>query len=289
MKNKKYICIGAAAVCVVLAVVLAIVLGVEPATQKVAEAKVNLSTKKLTVEVGKTATLKLKNNKKKASWKIVSGKKYITLKSKKKTSVKIVGKKAGTAKVKAVVGKKKYTCTVTVKKAASTSNSSSKATESPDSTSSDSSSEDSSNTETDTSDMTDEQKETTETNQAVEKNSSDQTALTALIKAQRKLGAVLSDDFDDGRYYKWDTSSGRLIGLYWNEAGLSGKMTFEDLPELLYLECDSNSLTAIDVSQNVKLIELSCADNLIDTLDLTNNTALNSLNRDIQVVVTGFN
>lgn len=80
--------------------------------------KVKLGSKKLTVQVGKTKTLKLKNNKKKVKWTVVSGKTKIKLKSKKKTSVKIVGKKKGTARVQARIGKKKYICKVTVKAAA---------------------------------------------------------------------------------------------------------------------------------------------------------------------------
>lgn len=84
-----------------------------------AAAKVKLSSKKLTVQVGKTKTLKLKNNKKKTKWQIVSGKGKIKLKKKKKNSVKIEGKKAGTAKVRVKVGKKKYTCKVTVQAATS--------------------------------------------------------------------------------------------------------------------------------------------------------------------------
>ena len=43
--------------------------------------------------------------------------KYITLKKKGKTAATIRGKKKGTAKVQAKVGKKKMTCTVKVKNA----------------------------------------------------------------------------------------------------------------------------------------------------------------------------
>lgn len=77
-------------------------------------------TKKATVTVGKKAKIKLKNNEKKVTWKITSGKKNITLKSKKKTEVTVVGKKKGTAKVQAKIEKKKYTCKVTVKAKAKT-------------------------------------------------------------------------------------------------------------------------------------------------------------------------
>lgn len=76
--------------------------------------KVSLS-KKLTVRVGQSKKLNLKNNKKKVTWKVVSGKKNITLKSKKKTEVTVAGRKKGTAKVQAKIGKKKYICKVAVK------------------------------------------------------------------------------------------------------------------------------------------------------------------------------
>ncbi len=86
-------------------------------TSASAAKKVSLSTKKLTVKVGQSKKLKLKNNKKKATWKVLSGKKNITLKGKKKTGVTVVGKKKGSAKVQAKIGKKKYACKVTVKSA----------------------------------------------------------------------------------------------------------------------------------------------------------------------------
>ena len=57
-----------------------------------------LSTKNLTMKVGKTAVLKVKKTSKKAKWSIVSGKKNIRLTAKKKTSVKVKAVKVGKAK-----------------------------------------------------------------------------------------------------------------------------------------------------------------------------------------------
>lgn len=79
--------------------------------------KPKLSNKKITVKVGQKKKLTMKNTKKKVKWSVKSGKKNITLTGKKKTSVSIKGKKVGKAVVLAKIGKKKYTCTVTVKKA----------------------------------------------------------------------------------------------------------------------------------------------------------------------------
>lgn len=76
--------------------------------------KTELSKKTITVSVGKKVTLKLKNNKKKVTWKVVSGKETVTLSKKKKTGVCITGRKKGKAKIQAKAGKKKYTCKVTV-------------------------------------------------------------------------------------------------------------------------------------------------------------------------------
>ena len=73
-----------------------------------------LSAKKLTMKVGKTAALKVKKTSKKAKWSIVSGKKNIRLKAKKKTSVKVKAVKAGKAKISCKIGKKKLICKVTV-------------------------------------------------------------------------------------------------------------------------------------------------------------------------------
>ena len=73
-----------------------------------------LSTKNLTMKVGKTAVLKVKKTSKKAKWSIVSGKKNIRLTAKKKTSVKVKAVKVGKAKISCKIGKKKLICKVTV-------------------------------------------------------------------------------------------------------------------------------------------------------------------------------
>lgn len=81
-----------------------------------AEAAPKLSKKKITLTVKKSATLSVKgSNKKKVQWK-TSHKKVVQIKkTKKQTSVKLVAKKKGTAKITATVGRKKLTCKVTVK------------------------------------------------------------------------------------------------------------------------------------------------------------------------------
>lgn len=77
--------------------------------------KITLMPKSVSVKVGKTKKLKLKNNRKKVKWSVKSGAKFVSLKSKKKSGVIVKGKKEGEAVVQAKVGRKKYTCIVTVK------------------------------------------------------------------------------------------------------------------------------------------------------------------------------
>lgn len=82
--------------------------------------KLNKSTVKLTIGKSQKITIKNKTGSKiiKTKWKITKGKKYITLKNKKKSSVKIKAKKAGKAKVTVKIktkNKKTYTRKITIK------------------------------------------------------------------------------------------------------------------------------------------------------------------------------
>ena len=77
-----------------------------------ASAKVSISKKSLSLKVGQTATLKVSGTKKKVKWS--SNKKAIATVNQKG---KITAKKAGKAVITAKIGKKKYTCKVTIKKA----------------------------------------------------------------------------------------------------------------------------------------------------------------------------
>lgn len=81
-------------------------------TPSVSAAKVKLNKTKLTLQVKKSYTLKVKGTKKKAKWSS-SKKKVATVSSK----GKVTAKKVGTATITAKVGRKKYKCKVTVKKA----------------------------------------------------------------------------------------------------------------------------------------------------------------------------
>ena len=90
---------------VALSLVLVIAFAVPTQAKK---KKVKLNKKKVTLEIGKKVTLKLKNNKKKVKWSS-SNKKVATVKK-----GKVTAKKKGKATITAKVGKKKYRCKVTV-------------------------------------------------------------------------------------------------------------------------------------------------------------------------------
>lgn len=104
----------------VLLLIFAMAVSLFPQRAYAAKKKVKLNKKSVTVNVGKSVKIKLKNNKKKVKWTVISGKKNVTLSKKSKTGVTIKGKKAGKAKVQAKIGRKKYVCKVTIKKKQST-------------------------------------------------------------------------------------------------------------------------------------------------------------------------
>lgn len=97
----------------ILAVVLALILSLSllpEASISAASKKVKLNKTKATIYVGKTVTLKMRNNKRKVKWR-TSNKRVATVTKK----GKVTGKKSGRTTITAKVGKKKYKCIVIVK------------------------------------------------------------------------------------------------------------------------------------------------------------------------------
>ena len=103
----------------IMSVILSLSVFITAVSCAEAKASVKLSAEKLNITAGSKKTLKLNGTNKKVSFKITSGKKFISIKRKTNNSVKITALKKGAAKVKATLGKKSYTCVVTVKAKAS--------------------------------------------------------------------------------------------------------------------------------------------------------------------------
>lgn len=82
-----------------------------------AASKVKLSSKKITLKVGKKSTLKLRNVRRKVTWKVGNKKilKIVKTSGKRRNVVTFKALKKGKTHVYAKVGKKKYSCLVTVK------------------------------------------------------------------------------------------------------------------------------------------------------------------------------
>ena len=68
--------------------------------------------------------------------------------------------------------------------------------------------------------------------------------------------------------------------------GISDLTGIEDFTSLEYLECSDNTLTSINVTQNIALISLRCAINQLMTLDVTQNVNLDGLNCDYNQLIS---
>lgn len=254
----------------------ALLLGMIPASEVSAAKKVSLSNKKLTVTKGKSKTLKVKNTKKKVKWKILSGKKYISLKKKGKVAVSVKGKKKGTAKVQATVGKKKLTCKVTVKNVKT-----SKTTPAPPVATTPS------GTSTPTATLTAKPTAKPTATPTATPLATDAEALKNLIAEQKKQGASseLSEDIQNSKQYTW--KNGRLVGIDWRKVGLKGELSTEKFSALHYLYCNNNQLTSLDVTKNTALKTLQCYGNQLSRLDVTKNTKLldDAIRCDANVII----
>lgn len=109
------------------------------------------------------------------------------------------------------------------------------------------------------------------------KNASEVKALTQMIRKQNAKGAVLSTDLNKKEQYVWN-ARGRLESLDWFDKGLSGSLSLKEFPFLKTLNCGSNQLSSLDVSNNASLCSLDCSYNFITTLNMGNKEELTSLN-----------
>lgn len=265
-----------------MAALLVAALVVTPASPVSAAAKkVALSKKKVVLRTGEKQKIKIKNTKKKVKWSIKSGKKYIKLQNKKKNSVVIRAKKTGTAKVQAKVGKKKYICKVTVKKAKAAPQVPTATplwTAPPSSVLNPTSSPSGG-------------KEPDATAVPVEKDAGQVKALQTLIQKINldireesdaeeiaEEGWLVSTDVDDTSQYEWD-SQGNLSMINWAGKGIiEESLSFSAFPGLRELYCQDNWIEKINVSGNPKLEDLFCYNCGLESLNVNSNPELIELN-----------
>lgn len=219
--------------------------------------KAKISKSKLTLKVGQTKKLSVKNltkkQKKKLKWS--SNKKKIASVNK---SGKVTAKKKGTAKITAKVGKKKYTCTVKVK--------SSNVTPTPTPT----------------------PKPKTKEQLAKE----DRENLDALVKRLVADGARIDTNLDNTEYYNWN-EDGRLKAIRigddesTSDYGVKGKIDVSCFTALERLELDCNrGVTEVNVKGVTTLKHLSVGFTSVKTVDVSTNPNLEKLycNKDTNVI-----
>lgn len=232
---------------------LALTIGLCQTAAPIEAATPQLSTKKFTIEVGKTATLKLKKTSKKAKkakWTVASGKKVIRLSEKKKASVKVKALKEGMAKISCKVGAKKLTCRVVVKKETIPQVTEPSATVMPVITPS----------------ATPISTCTPTATPKIEKNSNDVALLQQLIASQHAVGATVSSDLDSGQY-GW-SDEGRLIKISWDNLQVRGEISLVKFTELQTFSCQNNEVTGLDFGGNRALKMVNCTNNQIWNLNV---------------------
>lgn len=93
--------------------------------------------------------------------------------------------------------------------------------------------------------------------------------------------AYISEFFDpdeSGGLSEYEIS--RVEEIYVSSMQVADLTGIEVFSELLYLSCDMNQITELDVSQNPKLLRLSCAYNQLSRLDVSKNKELLTLRCD---------
>lgn len=251
----------------------ALMLGMFDGNEAFAKKGAFLSSKKLTVTKGKSKTLKVKNTKTKVKWEIVSGKENIFLKKKNKQTVTIKGKKQGTAKVQATVGKKKLTCTVSINNVKKTTAPEPVTPVYPDPI---------------TPIFPDPiatippspifSQSPSTTAPPLGSHEEDVAVLKKIIAQQRAQGATVSEDLDNTDEYQW--RNGRLWGIFWLRKNLSGVLDMSGLYALVFLSCSDGKLSSLDVRDNAHLESLYCDSNQLSNLGVSNNVNLESLSLD---------
>jgi len=240
---------------IALVIAVALLLGAVGGSVATAAKKAKISNSKLTLKVGQTKKISVKNLKKKQKKKVKwssSNKKVASVNK----SGKITAKKKGTAKITAKVGKKKYTCKVTVKAK------SSKVAPTP----------------------------VPKTKEQLAKE--DRENLTAMVKKWVAEGAKISTDINDSRFYLWN-DDGRLDTIRvcdlegTEDYGVKGKIDVTCFTALERLELDNNrGVTEVNVKGITTLKYLGIGYTSVKTVDVSTNPNLESIycNKDTNVV-----
>ena len=108
-------------------------------------------------------------------------------------------------------------------------------------------------------------------------NAGDAAVLNAIITSNGLTTDPSDANYRDYAIWEDDGTELRITQLFLNGAGLVGKLDLTGLTELKYLNCDSNQLTELDVSNNPLLETLYCERNLLTELDVSNNPLLGAL------------
>ena len=100
-----------------------------------------------------------------------------------------------------------------------------------------------------------------------------------LLNANRYLETTKIDENGDHKLSEAERNAVDTIKVTdgYNGQKLTSLQGIEFFPNLLYLYCDENNLTSLNVSKNKKLKELYCDENNLNSLDVSQNTALEDL------------
>lgn len=221
--------------------------------------KPKISMSKLSLKVGQSKKLSVKNLSKKQSKKVKwssSAKKVAQVNK----SGKVTAKSKGVAKVTAKVGKKKYTCRVTV--TAKEQNATQTPTPTP----------------------------APKTKEQLAKE--DRENLDAMVKRLVADGANISTNLDDTQFYLWN-EEGRLTTLRiadtesTNDFGVKGVIDVSCFTALEKLELDNNrGVTEVNVKGLTTLKHLGIGYTSVKTVDVSTNPNLERIycNKDTQVI-----
>ena len=274
---------------IVLATTLALVLSSLYCPESQAAAKPKLSKTKLSLAVGKTAKLKVKNYKGTVKWS--SNKKKTATVSKKGG---VTAKKKGTAVITAKAGKKKLKCKVTVKAAAkkntqtpdpvTTASAAPVITQNPVVTQNPTITQNPTKTDVPTSSakpsstptapetalpVTDEplvSSKPSETTLPETKDPQQEHALTQMIERLNANGADVTTDLNNKITYTW-SNEGKLTEISWDRCNISGELDFSAFETLTSLDCNDNSISKLNVTNCPSLTHLYCYENNLSSLD----------------------